>query len=265
LFSWHLAGLNPGPSGPTRLPPPSLSRLGSSLLVAAASPATMTKKKKILPADPSSSAAAGLKDTLLDKKGEESDANAQVQRKAWLPACCYHPLSDKATICFLTKAADTSVMGLVTLIALCATYLLAWGRPGTACIPKLKNITVTEGPVKLTELVQEPSWVQVIVASLPFAVFPLTLYVSGMVQAAKKDAHALGAVATLCLLEFIAAIALGGVMMVCVTGSLWWLIAPGLLIVLMVLTWGLTFEYPNCLRSFIWSTCFRHRKAAAVA
>ncbi|TVU23605.1 hypothetical protein EJB05_25980 [Eragrostis curvula] len=236
---------------------------------------TKSAKKKTAPGasssnvSSSSAAAAEMKKGLLgeivEEKGEEGETNAQVQRKAWLPACCYHPLSDKATISFLPKAADTSVMGLVTLIALCATYLLAWGRPGTACIPKLKNITVTEGSEKFTEWVQEPSWMQVIVASLPFAVFPLTLYVSGMVQAAKKDEHALGAVATLCLLEFIAAIVLGGVMTVCVTGSLWWLIAPVLLIVLMVLTWGLTFKYPNWLRSFIWSTCFRHRKTAPVA
>ncbi|TVU23585.1 hypothetical protein EJB05_25959 [Eragrostis curvula] len=41
----------------------------------------------------SSAAAAEMKKALLDKDGEESVANAQVQRKAWLPACCYHPLS----------------------------------------------------------------------------------------------------------------------------------------------------------------------------
>uniref|UniRef100_A0A0A8Y261 Uncharacterized protein n=1 Tax=Arundo donax TaxID=35708 RepID=A0A0A8Y261_ARUDO len=181
--------------------------------------------------------------------------DAPGERKVWLPSWCYHPLSDQATVGFLTKVADTSVMGLVTLSIFCATYLLAWGKAGSACIPEASNDSKDS----------DPSWEQVFIASLPFVVLPLTLFVSGLVKATETDPRALGVVATLCLIEFVVAIILGGGMTFCVSGASW--IPVGvvtlLLIVLMILTWGVTFKHPKRLRNFIWSTCFRQDEIAA--
>ncbi|XP_062197833.1 uncharacterized protein LOC133900652 [Phragmites australis] len=165
--------------------------------------------------------------------------NGQAERTAWLPAWCYHPLSDEVTVGFLTKVMDASVMGLVTLSTFSATYLLAWGNPGSTCISKPKDSSDSKD--------SSPSWVQVLITSLPFAVFPITLFVSGLVQAAEKDGHALGIVATFCLIEFIVAIILGGGMTVCMSGASWKPIAfvTLLLIVLMVVMWGFIFKHPK--------------------
>lgn len=138
----------------------------------------------------------------------------------------------QGTIGFLKKTADTSVMGLVTLCTIFATYLLAWGKSGSACIPKPKVST-------------DLSWVQILIGTLPFAIFPITIYVNGIVQAAEIDGHALGISATLCLLEFIAAIVLGGGMMFCVSGWLWLWCVPALMMVTLLLMWGLTFKHPK--------------------
>lgn len=150
----------------------------------------------------------------------------------------------QATIAFLKQAADSSVMGLVTLSAFFATYLLAWGPAGSTCIP----------PPPKPYKDDNPSWVQLwvplLAAALPFIVFPLTLFVSGLVKAAEKDGHALGFVAAMCLLEVVGSITIGSGMMFCMSGwSQIWYVAC-LIIVLMVLTWGFTFKYP-AVRLFI--------------
>jgi hypothetical protein len=129
-----------------------------------------------------------------------------------IPCAGNHCFSDKSCWCVCDGA------GLLSIFY--ATYLLPWGKPGSLCIPPIPKPT-QDGSMKLIN----PSWGQVVIGSLPFIVLLITLFISSLVQAAERDGHTGGFVATLRLTEFIVVILLGGGMLVYMTGWLWmWLV-----------------------------------------
>lgn len=170
------------------------------------------------------------------------------------------------TIVFVRKVAGSSIIALNTLLTLFVMYLWAWAKPGSPCIPNLfRSSNDSEGHAEDSEG-PASSIVQAVVSVLPFIVFPFTVSASGMANALENDRGHLGTVAALCLGELIAAIILGAGMLTCVTGWSTAYIGLGAAVfaILLVLAWSLSFNHPKCLRSFVWSTCFRQAQAAEV-
>lgn len=137
-------------------------------------------------------------------------------------------------------------MGLVTLATFSSTYLLAWGKPGTNCIPPF-NRTISNGTVSTGEGSPGLSGPQIFVGLLPFAVLPITLFFSGLAKMAEVEKRALGFVSAICFCEFTLAIALGGLMSHCITGTSFYLVlgCTVSLILMMGVIWMLTFKYPK--------------------
>lgn len=155
----------------------------------------------------------------------------------------------QAFIGFLSNVADAAVMGLLTLNIFSATFLLAWGKEGSVCLPKPKD-----DPKKLQgdNDFSLPSWVKVIIVGIPFTMYPFTVYVSGLVKAAEQGRHTLGLVATLCLMEFVYGLLIGGVMTFCMSNASWKsvVVVTVLLNALLLVIWGRYFEYPAVKNSY---------------
>ncbi|RLN40696.1 hypothetical protein C2845_PM01G25710 [Panicum miliaceum] len=198
--------------------------------------------------------------------GHSNAANGQG-KVWWLPAWGYNPWSDDATISFVRKVAGSSIIALNTLLTLFVMYLWAWAKPGSPYIPNLFQSTKdSEGHAKDSKG-PASSLVQALISLLPFIVFPITVSASGMANALESDRGHLGTVAAFCLGKLIAAVILGAGMLICVTGWSTTYVGLGATVfaILLVLAWSLYFNHPKCLRTFIWSTCFRQAQAAEVS
>jgi hypothetical protein len=152
----------------------------------------------------------------------------------------------QAFIGFLSKVADAAVMGLLTLNIFSATFLLAWGHDGSVCLPKAKADKDESNKLPGDDHFTVPSWVKVAIIALPFAIYPLTVCVSGLVKAVEQGARGLGVVATLCLVEFMYGLLIGGLMTVCMSEAPWrWVLGVTIsLNAVLLVIWGCHFEQP---------------------
>lgn len=135
---------------------------------------------------------------------------------------------------FVSKTTDICAMGLVSLASLTITFLWAWGKQGSRCIPDRESSSSW-------------SWEQVVAVGFPYFIFPFAVGLTGLAKVAETERDVLSFVAACSILEFMTSIVLGAEMAYCmsdfplVSVVLWTL----LLIIFLVVIWASVFSYPK--------------------
>lgn len=150
------------------------------------------------------------------------------------------PRRDTSLAAFLVKVSDVLVNGMFTVNVLATTYFLGWGNPDPKVVLKLCTVS-------------QIGW-KAVIFGLPLALYPFTLWISGVARSAEVDLRGLSTVSVWVFMEISWCILVGAFLSHCVSGANYIMVflVAGFIIVLLMAIWGFTFNRPACFR---WCCC----------